>query len=220
MLQIENCCYVQRYSVPSYPTYVSAFLLFLSAIIYQLFIPPLQLIQTCWSSWCCKWWGDVLRIVSGRSTVFPSFGDELIMRGRIGDELTVERSLVFPEVLSPPSAGVPSWGKYVQSFWDYSIVKKIMCISLCNYFSLKNILRLIWHHVTWRTDRAKSFQESALLGCCLKISNLLFYISESWSCFQKRNYDISIHTMYSYYILCIYSWACQVHGVCQNTPFT
>ena len=98
--------------------------------------------------------------------------------------------------------------------------KKFMCISLCNYFSLKNILRLIWHHVTWRTDRAKSFQESALLGCCLKIFNLLFYISESWSCFQKRNYDISIHTMYSYYVLCIYSWACQVHGVCQNTPFT
>ena len=162
MLQIENCCYVQRYSVPSYPTYVSALLLFLSAIIYQseherwipggtkmaicvvtiiqkldfdcswllhqLFIPPLQLIQTCWSSWCCKWWGDVLRIVSGRSTVFPSFGDELIMRGRIGDELTVERSLVFPEVLSPPSAGVPSWGKYVQSFWDYSIVKKKLCV--------------------------------------------------------------------------------------------
>ena len=158
MLQIENCCYVQRYSVPSYPTYVSALLLFLSAIIYQseherwipgetkmaicvvtiiqkldfycswlllqLFISPLQLVQTCWSSWCCKWWGDVLRIVSGRSTVFPSFGDELIMRGRIGDELTVERSLVFPEVLSPPSAGVPSWGKYVRSFWDYSIVKK------------------------------------------------------------------------------------------------
>ena len=147
-------------------------------LLLLLLIPPLQLIQTCWSSWCCKWWGDVLRIVSGRSTVFPSFGDELIMRGRIGDELTVERSIVFPEVLSPSSAGVPSWGKYVQSFWDYSIVEKKLCILSCNYFSLKRKLRLIWHHVTWRTDRAKSFQESALLGCCLKIFDLLFYISD------------------------------------------
>ena len=53
--------------------------------------------------------------------------------------------------------------------WDYSIVR--------NFWH-------IWHHVTWRTDRAKSFQGSALLGCCLKIFNLLFYVSESWSCFQ------------------------------------
>ena len=145
----RNCCYVQRYSVPYYATYAIIYQIEherwipgetkmaicvvtiiqkldvdCSRLLLQSFIPPLQLVQTCWSSWCCKWWGDVLRIVSGRSTVFPSFGDELIMRGRIGDELTVERSIVFPEVLSPSSAGVPSWGKYVQSFWDYSIVEK------------------------------------------------------------------------------------------------
>ena len=160
MLRIENCCYVQRYSVPPYPTCLVYYFIYpLSSItvnmkggfqvkprwrcvvtiiqkldfdcswwLLQLFTPPLQLIQTCWSSWCCKWWGDVLRIVRGRSTVFPSFGDELIMRGRIGDELTVERSIVFPEVLSPSSAGVPSWGKYVQSFWDYSFVRNCLCV--------------------------------------------------------------------------------------------
>ena len=97
-----------------------------ASIIYSPFATDFN--QTCWSSWCCKWWGDVLRIVRGRSTVFPSFGDELIMRGRIGDELTVERSIVFPEVLSPSSAGVPSWGKYVQSFWDYSFVRNCLCV--------------------------------------------------------------------------------------------
>ena len=160
MLRTENCCYVQRYSGPSYPTCLVYYFIYpLSSIkvsmkggfqvkprwrcvvtiiqkldfdrswlLLQLFIPPLQLIQTCWSSWCCKWWGDVLRIVRGRSTVFPSFGDELIMRGRIGDELTVERSIVFPEVLSPSSAGVPSWVKYVQSFWDYSFVINCLCV--------------------------------------------------------------------------------------------
>ena len=124
-----------------------------SWLLLQLFIPPLQLVQTCWSSWCCKWWGDVLRIVSGRSTVFPSFGDELIMRGRIGDELTFERSIVFPEVLSPSSAGVPSWGKYVQSFWDYSIVRNCyMCILLAPSGALIAIPTYYWsttHHPTF-----------------------------------------------------------------------
>ena len=62
-----------------------------------------------------------MRIVRGRSTVFPMFGDELIARAifgdeliaraKLGDELTVDRSIVFPAVSSVSSLGGPSWSK-------------------------------------------------------------------------------------------------------------
>ena len=61
-------------------------------------------IYTC-CGWCRPRRGDALRIVRGRSTVFPMFGE------RLGDESIVDRSIVFPDVSSVSSAEGCSWTK-------------------------------------------------------------------------------------------------------------
>ena len=71
-----------------------------------LIYPEVTFSNTCW---CCWWRGGAPRIVRGRSTVFPMFGDELIARERLGDELTVDKSIVFPDVSSVSSVAGSSW---------------------------------------------------------------------------------------------------------------
>ena len=83
-------------------------------------------------------------------------------------------------------------------FETIQLLKKKLCILSCNYFSLKKKLRLIWHHVTCRTDRAKSFQESALLGCCLKKYLIYSFIFQSLGAVFRKG------IMTSPFILCMY----------------
>ena len=80
-----------------------------------------------------------MRIVRGRSTVFPRFGE------RLGDESIVDRSIVFPDVSPVSSAEGCSWTKrnsegYKLGHWLVQYVKMhdlnyplsvALCFSVC-----------------------------------------------------------------------------------------